>query len=531
MLRSLLTLCVLGGLGCESIAADPTYWADVRPIFRKHCTVCHSERKLSEPELSAGLALDKPELILKGSKTGKVLVPGKPEESLIVALLTTKDKKRAMPLDADPIPEADIATIRKWVALGAPEGTKPKDEDVGIATGPARPVRKLAVTFTTKATLPKTSNLPGPLELTLPIGPLPPIAAVAFSPDGKLLATGSYGRATIWDLATAKPAKILTNVLGSVNALKFSPDGKLLAVGGGQPSIRGDLRLFDTSEWKLIHSLGGHLDTVAGIAFTPDGSKLASASFDKTVRLWEVKTGKLLHTYTGHSDVVYGVAFSPDGSWFATASKDRTNRIVETATGKGLLTLSGMDQEVMAVAIRPDGQQVVTSGLETQLSWWDPKTAERLKRTAGPGVAVHELAFDAKGTVCAVAGGDGSVRFYKPQGGDLLKAVQTGSPTFAVALDSPGKRAASGGADGTVKLWNVADARLLATFWSGAEDGWLLLTPEGYFHGSEALLSKATWKAAGKPVTDAKLLAPLADAAQVGKATQSQKVAEPVWKP
>ena len=177
------------------------------------------------------------------------------------------------------------------------------------------------------------------------------------------------------------------------------------------------------------------------------------------MRVWDVKTGKVIHTYTGHSDFVYAVAFSPDGTWFATASKDRTGRIVDTNTGKGLLTLSGAEQEVMAVAVRPDGQQVVTSGLETQLNWWDAKTAERVKRVGGPGVAVHELVFDAKGTVCAAAGGDGSVRFYKPQGGDLIKAVQAGSMTFTVALDSQGKRAASGGADGTVKLWDVAEAR------------------------------------------------------------------------
>jgi WD40 repeat protein/mono/diheme cytochrome c family protein len=529
---SLCALCAFVVNSSSARAADPTYWQDVRPILRKNCTVCHSERKLSEIELSAGLALDKPENIRKGSKGDKVvLVPGKPDESLVVTLLTEKNKKRAMPLDADPLSEADIATIRKWVAAGAPEGAKPKDDESTAGVNPvARPVKKLDVTFATKAALPKSANLPGPLEVTMKIGPLPPVAAVAFSPNGKLLASGIYGRVTVWDLATAKPVKVLTNVLGAVNDLKFSPDGTLLAVAGGQPSARGDLRLFDTAEWKLVHSLGGHLDTVSCVSFSPDNAKIASASFDKTVRLWDVKAGKVLHTFTGHSDFVYAVAFSPDGAWYATASKDRTGRVVDAATGKGRLTFSGMDQEVLAVAVRPDGQQVVTSGYETQVSWWDAKTAERLKRIGGPGVAVHELAFDPKGTVLAVAGGDGSVRFYKPQTGDLAKAVQAGSAVFAVALDAQGKRAASGAADGTVKLWDVADARLLVTLWSGADDDWLSLTPEGYFAGSEALVGKATWKATGKPVADAKLLAPLADAAQVGKAAQGQKLTDPVWK-
>jgi WD40 repeat protein len=537
--RVLSLLCVLCAPAVSlssARAADPTYWQDVRPILRKHCTVCHSERRLDEFDVSSGLALDKPELIRKGSQGGKVpvLVAGKPDESLIVTLLTTKDAKRAMPLDADPIPGADIATIRKWVATGAADGTRPADGG-GISTPTTvAKVRKLPVTFATRAAMPKTSATPGPLSVTLPIGPLPPVAAVAFSPDGKFLAAGNYGRATVWDLSTAKPAAVITQVLGSVNDLKFSPDGKTLAIAGGQPSARGDLRLFDTKEWKLAASLGGHLDTVSSVAWSPDGTKLLSASFDKTVRLWDVKTAKVLHAFSGHSDFVYAAGFSPKGDWYATVSKDRTGRVVETATGKQQLTLSGMNDEVLAVAVRPDGAQVVTSGFESSLQWWDAKTAERVRRANGPGTATHEIALDPKGTLAAAAGGDGTVRLYKPEAGDQLRAVQAGSPVFAVAIDPAGKRVASGGADGVTRIWDAADARLLATLWSGAGSGatgdWLAVVPEGYFAASDGVMPKASWTASGRPVPDAKSLTPLADPAQVAKAIAGAKVADPVWK-
>ena len=119
------------------------------------------------------------------------------------------------------------------------------------------------------------------------------------------------------------------------------------------------------------------------------------------------------------------------------------------------------------------------------------------------------------------------MRWYRPQTGELVKAVPAGSPVFAVAIDPAGKRIASGGADGTVKVWDVADARLLVTLWSGADDGWLAVTPEGYFVGSEPIASAGVWKAGGKPVADAALLAPLADAARVATAARGQRVSEP----
>ncbi len=530
MIRFLSLLGCLACCGSTLAAAEPTYWQDVRPILRKHCTVCHNERRIDEPDVSAGLALDSFEVIRKERKVA-VLVPGKPDASLIVTLLTSKDQKRAMPLDTEPLDAAEVETIHKWVAAGAPEGMKPAmvEANPGVPVG-TRPVRKLDVTFATKAALPKASPTPGPIEFAVPIGPLPPVAAVAFSPDGKRLATGSYGRVTIWDLSTGQPAKFLTNVLGAVNDLKFSPDGKLLAVAGGQPSARGDLRLFDTTNWLLVHSLGGHLDTVSSVSFSPDGSKLASASFDKTVRLWDVKTGQVLHAFTGHSDFVYAVAFSPDGKWYATVSKDRTGRVVDVATGKSSVTFSGMDQEVLAVAVRPGDASVVTSGFETQMHWWNPLTAERLRKVAGPALATHEIAIDGAGKLAAAAGGDGTLRLYDLKAGDKASAIPAGSPIFSIALDPDGKRIASGLADGTVKLWDAAGARLLVTFWSGRGDDWLAVAPEGYYSGSEAILALAKWKAGGKPVADRKRFSALHDSAALGQASQGLKLNEPVLK-
>src|SRR5436305_304190 len=157
--RCVLPLCSLCLCGSFSVAADPTYWQDVRPVLRKHCTVCHKASKVADKDVSGGLALDSPEAIRRGER---VIVPGKPGESRLLELVTTADAKKRMPLDADPLPAEAVELLRTWIAAGAPDGTKPAEAVSAAASPAARKTRKLPVTFATKAALPKG----GPLALT-----------------------------------------------------------------------------------------------------------------------------------------------------------------------------------------------------------------------------------------------------------------------------------------------------------------------------------------------------------------------------
>src|SRR4029077_13954665 len=109
---------------------------------------------------------------------------------------------------------------------------------------------------------------------------------------------------------------------------------------------KGDLRLYQTSDWKLLATLRGHDDVVFSLAFSPDGAHLASASFDHTVRLWDVATHATLKEYHHHSDFVYAVAFSPDGKRLVSASKDRTVQLFDKETTKSVFTFSGMNEDV-----------------------------------------------------------------------------------------------------------------------------------------------------------------------------------------
>jgi WD40 repeat protein len=536
-------LCVL----CASAvnAAEPTYWTDIRPVFRKHCTVCHSAKNAKEIDVSGGLALDTYEAALKGAKQ-PVILPGKSSESVLMQLVNSKDESKRMPKEASPLPTEAIELLKRWIDRGAKEGTKPDTVAVATPSTSSKRVRKLDVVLGTNAIPPKgllSPANPAKLDLVLKVGPLSPVTAVAFSPDGKLLAVGSYGGVTIWELSAGKPLNRITSVLGAVNDVRFSPDGKLLAVGGGQPSARGDLRLFHTDSWQLAGHLAGHDDVVFSISFSPDGQRLASASFDKTVRVWDLAGRKQLLKLDGHSDFVYAVSFSADGKWLASCSKDKSVKIVDAATGKSRFTFSGMEQDVLAVAVHPDGKSVVSSGLEPAISWWAVRdgaaesrqeaASPRIRNQSGHGQAVHELAFSKDGKLLASAGGDGTVRVWSGENGSPIKTLPVVAVTYAVAISPDGKQVAAGSFDGHVRLWDVASGRHLATLLSPpATDEkltWLALTPEGYASGSDDVPLIAQWRMSGQKVEADPAWSALRHSEMITKALRGEAVPAPTF--
>jgi WD40 repeat protein len=214
------------------------------------------------------------------------------------------------------------------------------------------------------------------------------VRAVAFSPDGKLLASGvQHGVVELRDLSTRRvKATLRGNVVkagddstfrfpprehASMNPLAFSPDGKLLASG----CFYETLKVWDVPTGKVKAALRGHIDVLCCVAFSPDGTLLASAGWDQTVRLWDVRTGKSrppLECYPGN--FVWSVAFSPDGQLLASAYQSGTFALWDVGTGRLLtvraLSESPFTQPMQAVAFSPDGRLLATGVWDGTVHLW-----------------------------------------------------------------------------------------------------------------------------------------------------------------
>ena len=155
------------------------------------------------------------------------------------------------------------------------------------------------------------------------------VPGVALSPDGKVLATASLdGKVLLWDTATGSPQRTIA-AAGPLYSVAFSSDGKLLATGGAK-----NIRLWDVATGNLVHEYEGHQGIVTGVAFTPAGDAIASSSADQTLRLWELPSHRELKSLDAHKEAVNAMATSPDGKLLATASADMTVKVFDLATGK-----------------------------------------------------------------------------------------------------------------------------------------------------------------------------------------------------
>ena len=285
------------------------------------------------------------------------------------------------------------------------------------------------------------------------------VHSIAFSPDGKMLCSASSDHTVkLWDVSDGSCLKTLTGHNQRVRSAVFSPDGKLIASGASDATIR----LWDTNSGQCLKVLSGHENYIWSVAFSPDGSMIASGSEDRSIKLWDVKTGECRQMLLEHNRWVRTVAFSPDGKLLVSGSGDRTIKIWETSTGKCLRTLTRHTQRLRSVAFSPDGKLIASGSGDRTVRLWSVADGQCLKTLHGHNSLLTSVAFSPDGTILATGGEDRSVRLWEVNTGSCIDIWQGyGSWIQSVAFSPDGKTLASGSEDKTVRLWNLEDAQSL----------------------------------------------------------------------
>ncbi|WPJ62804.1 hypothetical protein SMAC4_13599 [Sordaria macrospora] len=293
------------------------------------------------------------------------------------------------------------------------------------------------------------------------------ISALVFAPSGSLIKRNFRTEEPEW--IRTKPAveldwsaclQTLEGHSQYVHSVAFSPDGQRLASGSWDKTIK----IWDPASGSCLQTLEGHSKYVDSVAFSPDGQRLASSSVDQTIKIWDPASGSCLQTLEGHSDSVGSVAFSPDGQRLASGSWDKTIKIWDPASGSCLQTLEGHSGSVCSVAFSPDGQRLASSSVDQTIKIWNPASGSCLQTLEGHSESVGSVAFSPDGQRLASGSGDKTIKIWDPVSGSCLQTLEGHSRSIgSVAFSPDGQRLASGSVDEMIKIWDPASGSCLQT--------------------------------------------------------------------
>ena len=288
------------------------------------------------------------------------------------------------------------------------------------------------------------------------------VDSMMFSPDGTMLATGSWSRKVkLWDIATKQNIATFEG-----QCVAFSPNGRTLATG-----TYNTLKLWDVGTQRNIATLKGRTRQANSLAFSPDGKMLASGSYDGRITLWDVETQRDIFTFEAYTrpdkwtnNTILSLAFSPDGKMLASGSYDEMIKLWDVATGTNIAAIreEGLAPYIYSLAFSPDGT-ILASGRGNgpgNVKLWNVATKRNIA-FFDHLLEVYSVAFSPGGQIIASGSRDGMVTLRDVATGTRIADLPHTSDVWSVAFSPDGKTLASGTSDGPIELWDLPPRALV----------------------------------------------------------------------
>jgi WD40 repeat protein len=420
-----------------------TYEKDIEPILVNKCAFCHSG-SIKEGKFD----LTSYDTMMRGGKRGPAIIPGKSAESYLVKISKKEIRPFMPPRSETALTPQELALIRLWIDQGAkpPTGTReaPKillkappasvTPVLGVAIRPDKSMvaagrgNQIHLYDAIKGEI--TNTLVDPAVTSADKKPLKAahlslVESLAYSPDGKWLASGSFQEVKLWDAQTGELKRTLTGFGERVVALCFSNNSKILATGGGPPTQEGELKLFDVESGKLLQDIKNnvHSDTVFSVGFSPDDKMVVSSGADKFVKTFEVASGKFLKAFEGHTHHVLGAGWSSDGKLLASAGADNLIKLWDYEKGEQVRTINNAaTKQLNALVFVPKKNEFLTASGDSQVRMWNTNGGNARNFNVGTDF-VYSVAVAPDGSLVAAGGQDGSVKLFNGTNGTLLKTL------------------------------------------------------------------------------------------------------------
>lgn len=449
LLLPLLGSFLAGAAEPAAVPDEPSYFKNVLPILRaKNCTGCHQPAKQGGEYVMTEFAA-----LVKGGESGSAaIVPGKPDKSYLIEQIMPVKGKASMPKDAPPLTEAEIATIRKWIELGAKDDTPASNR-------------------------PQYDSEHPPVYLALPV-----LKSIEYSPQGDLLAVGGYHEVLLHKADGSGLAARLVGQSERIESARFSPDGKLLAVTGGSPGRFGELQIWNVEKREMTHSIMVGYDTIYGASWAPNGKMVAVGCPDNTIRGFDPETGKQVLFNGAHSDWVLDTTFSVNSDHLISVSRDMSMKLIEVKTERFIdnltsITPGALKGGLIAVDRHPTKDELLCGGSDGAPKIFKMVRTEARKIgdnanllrefPAMPG-RVFCVAYNNDGSLIAAGSssdGTGQVQVYNATDGAVVwKTEVPEGGIYTVDFSPDGKSVVAGGFDGDVRLFNSADGSLVKRF-------------------------------------------------------------------